>query len=51
LDAAIGVLQVTIHNARGIKTPKTGGGAPDPYVSLNINQRKEMARTSWKAST
>ncbi|KAB5592905.1 hypothetical protein CTheo_3616 [Ceratobasidium theobromae] len=51
LDAAIGVLQVTIFDARGLKGSKIGGGTPDPYVSLTINNRDEMARTKFKAST
>lgn len=34
LDSAIGVLQVTVHSARGLKGSKIGGGTPDPYVSL-----------------
>ncbi|QRV76177.1 C2 domain-containing protein [Ceratobasidium sp. AG-Ba] len=51
LDAAIGVLQVTIFDARGLKSTKLGGGTPDPYVSLTINNRAEMARTKYKAST
>lgn len=51
LDTAIGVLQVTVHNARGISANKIGGGSPDPYVSISINQRGELARTSRKDST
>lgn len=51
LDTATGVLQVQIHSARGIKGAKLGGGTPDPYVSLNIENRKELARTRFKAST
>ena len=51
LDAAIGVLQVTVHNARGLKGSKIGGGTPDPYVSLSINQRSELARTKYKHNT
>jgi CDP-diacylglycerol pyrophosphatase len=50
-DAAIGVLQVTIFDARGLKGAKIGGGTPDPYVSLTINNRAEMARTRYKHST
>ncbi|KXN83626.1 hypothetical protein AN958_01192 [Leucoagaricus sp. SymC.cos] len=50
-DAAIGVLQVTIHSARGIKGTKIGGGVPDPFVSLSINDRAELARTQYKQST
>ena len=51
LDAAIGVLQVTVHSARSLKGVKLGGGTPDPYVSLSINNRAELARTKWKHST
>ncbi|KDN50305.1 hypothetical protein RSAG8_01641, partial [Rhizoctonia solani AG-8 WAC10335] len=51
LDAAIGVLQVTIFDARGLKGAKMGGGTPDPYVSLTINNRGEMARTKFRRST
>ncbi|KAF9452575.1 transmembrane protein [Macrolepiota fuliginosa MF-IS2] len=51
LDAAIGVLQVTVHSARGIKGTKIGGGTPDPYVSLTINDRQELARTKYKLNT
>ncbi|KAG8762146.1 hypothetical protein FRC11_010840 [Ceratobasidium sp. 423] len=51
LDAAIGVLQVTIFDARGLKGGKIGGGTPDPYVSLTINNRGEMARTKFRHST
>ncbi|KZT44501.1 tricalbin [Sistotremastrum suecicum HHB10207 ss-3] len=51
LDSAIGVLQVTLRSARGIKATKIGGGTPDPYVSLSISQRAELARTKHKDST
>jgi len=51
LDAAIGVVQVIIHSARGIKGTKIGGGTPDPYVSLQINNRGELARTKYKTNT
>jgi len=51
IDAAIGVLQVTVHNARGLKAAKIGLGAPDPYVSLSINQGAELARTKHKHNT
>lgn len=33
LDTAIGVLQLTITSARGLKANKIGGGAPDPVRS------------------
>ncbi|PFH50760.1 hypothetical protein AMATHDRAFT_144179 [Amanita thiersii Skay4041] len=51
LDAAIGVVKVTLHAARGIKGTKIGGGTPDPYVSLSINNRAELARTKHKTNT
>ncbi|KAI0344135.1 tricalbin [Trametopsis cervina] len=51
LDAAVGVLQVTVHSARGLRGTKLGGGTPDPYVSLSINQRAELARTRYKHNT
>ena len=51
LDTAIGVLQVTVQSARGLKGTKIGGGAPDPFVSLSINNRAELARTKYKHNT
>ena len=51
LDSAIGILQVTVQNARGLKGSKIGGGTPDPYVSLSINQRAELAHTKCKKNT
>jgi Ca2+-dependent lipid-binding protein len=51
LDAATGVLQVTIYSARNLKGSKIGGGTPDPYVSLSINNRLPLARTKFKEST
>ncbi|KIY68099.1 hypothetical protein CYLTODRAFT_395974 [Cylindrobasidium torrendii FP15055 ss-10] len=50
-DSAIGVLQVTVHSARGIKGTKIGGGTPDPYVGLSLNHGTELARTKYKANT
>ena len=51
LDSAIGVLRVTVRSARGLKATKIGGGAPDPYVSLSINHRAELAHTKRIDST
>ncbi|GAA5871970.1 hypothetical protein JCM16303_000930 [Sporobolomyces ruberrimus] len=51
LDTAIGVLAITVHNGRGIKSTKLGAGNPDPYVSFAINGRAELARTSTCHST
>ncbi|KAG7450195.1 tricalbin [Guyanagaster necrorhizus] len=50
-DSAIGVLQVTVHSARGIKGSKIGGGTPDPFVAFTINNRAELARTKCKHNT
>ncbi|KAJ6604267.1 C2 domain-containing protein [Mycena vulgaris] len=51
LDTAIGVLQVTIESARGVKGTKIGGGTPDPYISLSLNNREELAMTKYKNNT
>ncbi|KEI37230.1 uncharacterized protein L969DRAFT_53729 [Mixia osmundae IAM 14324] len=50
-DAAIGVLQVTVFQGKGLKGTKVGGGTPDPYVSFSLSQRAEVARTKIKHST
>lgn len=50
-DSAIGVLQVTVHSARGIKGTKIGGGTPDPYVGLSLDHGMELGRTKYKANT
>ncbi|MBW0587502.1 hypothetical protein O181_127217 [Austropuccinia psidii MF-1] len=36
VDSAIGVLQVTLVSAHGLKSVKIGGGTPDPYVKFSI---------------
>ncbi len=51
LDAAIGVVQVVLHSARGIVGTKIGGGTPDPYVGLSISGRGELAKTQYKSNT
>lgn len=51
LDAAIGVVQITLHAARGIKGGKIGGGTPDPYVRVSINNRETLGHTHYKKST
>lgn len=51
LGAAIGVIQVTIHAARGLKYSRIGGGSPDPFVSITISNREELARTKYRHST
>ncbi|KAI0318989.1 tricalbin [Amylostereum chailletii] len=51
LDTAIGVVKITIRSARGIKGSKIGGGTPDPYVALSINNRGELAKTKWKRNS
>lgn len=51
LDAAIGVVQIVVRAARNIKGTKIGGGTPDPYVSITINDRSELACTKYKNNT
>src|SRR5579859_3592980 len=51
LESAIGVLQVTLYSARGLKNPDKFSGTPDPYIVLAINAGKELARTEVQQST
>ncbi|KAG9301118.1 hypothetical protein G9A89_012501 [Geosiphon pyriformis] len=44
LDAAIGVLKITIYNAKGLKNVEKFG-TPDPYIKLLLNGRPEITRT------
>lgn len=51
INAAIGVIKVTVHSARGINTSKiVGGGTPDPYVTFSLNGGKQLAQTKHKSS-
>lgn len=45
LDSAIGVLKVHIIDARGLKSVKLAGGAPDPYVTIALGAKPSMTRT------
>ncbi|KAM0346790.1 hypothetical protein ACHAPU_005130 [Fusarium lateritium] len=45
VDQAIGVIAVTLHGAQGLKNSDNFGGTIDPYVSLSLNRRQELART------
>ncbi|PWN50042.1 tricalbin [Violaceomyces palustris] len=51
LDTACGVLQVTIWSARNLKAVKLGGGTPDPYVNISIDNKETLAKTRTKKST
>ena len=51
LDAAIGVLRVTVLDARNLKATKFGGGDPDPYVSFSIGAKPAIAQTKTIRST
>jgi Ca2+-dependent lipid-binding protein len=51
LEAAIGVLQVSIYSATGLRNPDKFSGTPDPYVVLSINSGRELARTETQPST
>ncbi|KAH8737653.1 C2 domain-containing protein [Ilyonectria robusta] len=45
VDQAVGVLAVTLHGAQGLKNSDNFGGTVDPYASLSLNRRQELART------
>ena len=45
VDQAIGVLAVTLHGAHGLKNTDNFAGTVDPYASITVNQRTELART------
>lgn len=45
VDQAVGVLAVTLHGAHGLKNTDNFGGTVDPYASITLNQRQELART------
>lgn len=51
LDTASGVVQVTVWSARGLKGVKLGGGSPDPYVAITIDDKEVLAKTKHKQST
>ncbi|KDE05686.1 hypothetical protein MVLG_03920 [Microbotryum lychnidis-dioicae p1A1 Lamole] len=51
IDTACGVLALTIYSGRGLKAIKLGGGSPDPYVSVAVAGRAELAKTAIKRST
>ncbi|MBW0500252.1 hypothetical protein O181_039967 [Austropuccinia psidii MF-1] len=42
VDSAIGVLQVTLVSAHGLKSIKIGGGTPDPYVTFSIGAQTNL---------
>lgn len=45
VDQAVGVLAVTLHGAHGLKNTDNFAGSVDPYASITLNQRQELART------
>lgn len=45
VDQSIGVVQLTIHHAQGLKNSDKFSGSPDPYVVCSIDGGKELART------
>ncbi|EKJ67966.1 hypothetical protein FPSE_11777 [Fusarium pseudograminearum CS3096] len=45
VDQAIGVVAVTLHGAHGLKNSDNFGGTVDPYASLSLSRRQELART------
>lgn len=51
IDTAVGVLQITVFNAHGIKGVKMGGGTPDPYISFSVGGKAPIDRTKIKHAT
>lgn len=51
LDTAAGVLQITIWSARNLKGVKLGGGTPDPYVAITVDDKEVLTKTRHKDST
>jgi Ca2+-dependent lipid-binding protein len=51
VDAAIGVVKVTVYGARSINVNRITGGSLDPYISFSINNVKELGRTKYKNDT
>ena len=45
VDQAIGVLQVGLHGAEGLRNPDKFPGIPDPYAVVNINGRDQLGKT------
>lgn len=45
VDQAIGVLQITLHGAQGLKNPDKFSGTPDPYATASINGREVLGKT------
>lgn len=51
LDSASGVLQLTVRQARGLKTTKVGGGSPDPYTTISLGNSKVIEKTKTIQNT
>ena len=49
--SAMGVIQVVVRSARDIGNAKVGGVAPDPYVSLTLNDAAEVVKTKHQLNT
>ncbi|KAB8342983.1 hypothetical protein FH972_022577 [Carpinus fangiana] len=45
IDKAIGVVQITLHSAEGLKNPDKHPGIPDPYAQVSINGRDVLGKT------
>ncbi|MBW0463530.1 hypothetical protein O181_003245 [Austropuccinia psidii MF-1] len=51
VDSAIGVLQVTLVSAHGLKAVKIGGETPDPYVTFSIGTRTILNHSKVEGAT
>lgn len=45
VDKAIGVVAVTLHGAQGLKNTDNFAGTVDPYATISLSRRQELART------
>lgn len=45
VDQAVGVVQITVHGAQGLKNPDKFPGIPDGYVSISLNERQVLGQT------
>ncbi|KKA28172.1 hypothetical protein TD95_004224 [Thielaviopsis punctulata] len=45
VDQAVGVVAITLHRGFGLKGGDNFGGSMDPYASISLNKRQELART------
>jgi len=45
VDQAIGVVQINLHGAQGLKNPDKFPGTPDPYTIISVNSRDVLGKS------